>query len=156
MTKKIGKKNSQDQMTEILEGIQSESRVQEMKNYIQHGRTTTYEHCENVARLSCAIDRKLSLGSDINALVTGAMLHDFFLYDWHDSELSLESLHGFHHPKIASQNARKYLDVDDRTSHVIDTHMWPFTITKIPLSREAWIVCVADKAVSLYETIFRR
>ena len=146
----------QEEMDAILSEIQSDSRVQEMKNYIQHGSITTYEHCESVARLSCAIDRKLSLGSDLEALVSGAMLHDFFLYDWHDPETWVETMHGFNHPKVASRNAREYLNVDDKTSHVIASHMWPFTPTKLPLSREAWIVCVADKAVSLYETVFKR
>ena len=143
-------------MDAILSDIQSDTRVQEMKDYIQHGSITTYEHCENVVRLSCAIDRKLSLGSDPEALVSGAMLHDFFLYDWHDPATWVENMHGFNHPRVASRNARRYLDVDDRTSHVIDSHMWPFTPTKVPRSREAWIVCIADKAVSLYETLFRR
>ena len=145
-----------EKMDAILSDLQSDKRVQEMKNYIQHGSITTYEHCENVARLSCAIDRKLSLGSDVETLVSGAMLHDFFLYDWHDPATRPDSLHGFNHPKVASNNAREYLDIDDKASHVIDTHMWPFTPTKVPLSREAWIVCIADKAVSLYETFFKR
>jgi uncharacterized protein len=34
--------------------------------------------------------------------------------------------------------------------------MWPLTITKVPTSREAVIVCIADKYVSSIETIGKR
>lgn len=141
---------------EILSNIQSEEHVQEMKNYIQHGNVSTYEHCENVARLSYRIDHAFSLHSDLEVLLTGAMLHDFFLYDWHKKGDGTHQLHGFQHAGRASENAKKYFDIDDRTNHVIYSHMWPLNPKRIPRSREAWIVCVADKWVSLQETLFRR
>ena len=143
-------------LSEILSDYREDSKVQEMKNYTQHGKVSTYEHCENVARLSYAIDRKFSLKSDLDVLLVGAMLHDFYDYDWHDPEHEAHRLHGFTHPRVASENAREHFDVDERTSRVIDRHMWPLTPAKIPRSREEWIVCIVDKCVSLHETIFRR
>ena len=39
---------------------------------------------------------------------------------------------------------------------MIRSHMWPLNPERVPRSKEAWIVCVADKLVSLHETLFRR
>ena len=43
-------------MHEILSEIRENHHVQEMKRFCQHGRVSTYEHCESVARVSAAID----------------------------------------------------------------------------------------------------
>jgi uncharacterized protein len=127
-----------------------------MKRYVQHGSVSTYQHCISVTRLSQRIDRLLHLHSDRRTLTTGAMLHDFYLYDWHHKDGGTHRLHGFRHADTAARNARAYFHIDDRVRHVIECHMWPLNLTRIPHSREAWIVCAADKAVSLYETLFRR
>ena len=138
---------------EILSALLSNGHVQEMKGFIQHGSVSTFEHCVSVANLSYAIDKRLGLCSDLKTLLTGAVLHDFFLYDWHDG---VRRWHGFTHAKAACRNAREYFTIDDKTSHVIESHMWPLNIKKLPRSREAWVVCVADKWVSLCETLLRR
>ena len=141
---------------EILAKVQSDTKVQEMKNFTQHGSVSTYEHCESVVRASYRIDRRFSLRSDLRVLLVGAMLHDFYNYDWHKGNEGAHALHGLTHPKAAAKNAREHFGVDARTSRVIEHHMWPLTLTKLPRSREEWIVCVADKWVSLMETLFRR
>ncbi len=89
-------------------------------------------------------------------LITGAMLHDFFLYDWHDKTRPGQKIHGYTHAAAAARNARRHFDIDKRTHHVIHSHMWPLNITRLPLTREAWIVCAADKIVSARETLFMR
>ncbi len=147
---------SDKEVYEILSLVQSDCNVQKMKRYIQHGRVTTYEHCENVAKLSYKIDRMFSLRSDLRVLLLGAMLHDFYLYDWHKKDDGKHRFHGFRHAKIASLNAKRYYKVNDRVCHVIYCHMWPLNPERIPMSREAWIVCLADKAISFHETFFRR
>ena len=144
------------EMQEILICVQSDRNVKRMKNYIQHGCVSTYEHCENVAKLCYDIDKIFSLHADLKVLLTGAMLHDFYLYDWHSKDCGEHRLHGLRHAETACKNARKYLDVDDKTMDVISCHMWPLNPRRIPSSKEAWIVCMADKLVSLYETFFRR
>ena len=140
----------------ILSDIQSDKTVLEMKQYIQHGNVSTYEHCENVARLSYNINRVFSLHADLQVLLTGAMLHDFYLYDWHHEDNGEHRLHGFSHAEKARDNAKKYFQIDDETGHVIYCHMWPLNLGRVPRTREAWIVCVADKCSSLYETLFCR
>ena len=148
--------NSNQEMDEILTEIQADENVQKMKQYIQHGNVSTYEHCESVAKLSYSIDKRLSLHSDLKVLLTGAMLHDFYLYDWHEDGDGSHRLHGFTHAKRACDNAKDCFAIDDETSHVIYSHMWPLNPKRIPQSREAWIVCLADKYVSLKESLFRR
>lgn len=149
-------KNDYKELNRILEGIESNGAVQEMKKYNQHGSVSTYEHCRNVAKLSYDINKLFSMNADLDVLLTGAMLHDFYLYDWHHEDQGEHKLHGFKHARTARDNAKKHFDIDDRTSHVIYSHMWPLNPKRLPRTKEAWIVCVADKCISLYETIFRR
>ena len=39
-----------------------------------------------------------------------------------------------------------------REKDIIKKHMWPLTISAVPMCREAWIVTMADKWCSLMET----
>ncbi len=139
-----------------LNRLKSNEKVREMQHYTQHGCISTYEHCERVAELSGKINRRMHLHADEETLLTGAMLHDFYLYDWHKKDGGTHSWHGYIHADRAHENAKKYFGIDEKTSHVIQSHMWPLNITRIPHSREAWIVCIADKCVSLKETLFDR
>ncbi len=130
-------------------------KVQEMKHYIQHGNVTTYEHAKSVTRMCFYLNRRFHLHADEDALIRGAMLHDFYLYDWHDGKL-IRKIHGFQHPRIARENAVQYFDITIREQKMIQSHMWPLTIARIPTNREAWILCFADKYVSTHETLFCR
>jgi uncharacterized protein len=147
----MNKNNRKDVLAQLL----ADRHVRDMENYMQHGNVSTYEHCKNVTRLSCRVDRKLRLHSDRETLLMGAMLHDFYLYDWHDGG-DAHHLHGFTHAREARRNARRYFGTDAAVNHVIASHMWPLNLTKIPATREAWVVCLADKVVALNETLFKR
>ena len=139
----------------ILRDLKEDAAVLRMKRFIQHGRVSTYEHCERVAQLSYWLNRKLHLHADERALLRGAMLHDFFLYDWHEIDDS-HKWHGFQHAGVARKNAVKHFGVGKREQQVIQSHMWPLNLTQLPRCREAWIVCLADKCCSLRETLFER
>ena len=122
------------------------------KRYIQHGNMTVHSHCVNVAKYSIAISRKLHISCSQRELIRGALLHDYFLYDWHDKEhAGIQNLHGFYHPGRALDNASKEYELTLREKDIIKKHMWPLTVVP-PTCREAWIVTTADKWCSLMET----
>lgn len=56
-----------------------------MKHFIQHGVITTYDHSLSVAAIAFWFNRRWRLGADEERLIRCAILHDFFLYDWHGS-----------------------------------------------------------------------
>ena len=141
------------ELKQLLEAYDSDPRVQEMKNYIQHGAVTTYMHCINVARVSYWMNRRWNLKADEKVLAVSAFLHDFYLYDWHTDS---EGLHGFYHPGIACRNAVNHFHINEHVQNIIRSHMWPLTFTVLPLCREAWIVCMADKYISTKETLLNR
>ncbi len=123
------------------------------KRDIQHGNMSVRQHEINVARYSIRISEMLGIPCDKRALVRGALLHDFFQYDWHDKDhANVFRLHGIHHPGIALKNAEKEFVLSDLEKEIIRKHMWPLTVIP-PTCREAWIVSMADKYCSLMETV---
>ncbi|MDD6178655.1 MAG: phosphohydrolase [Clostridium sp.] len=125
------------------------------KFHVQHGDMTVNSHCMNVAKYSLAISDKLAkigISCKRNELVRGALLHDYFLYDWHKHpHVGITNLHGFRHPQRALENAEKEYNLTPRERDIIVKHMWPLTVLP-PTCREAWIVTTADKWCSLLET----
>lgn len=123
------------------------------REFIQHGNMTVNSHSISVAKYSLAISRKLGLGCRQRELIRGALLHDYFLYDWHDKcHRDNRRLHGLFHPGIALRNASREYHLTARERDIIKKHMWPLTVIP-PLCREAWVVSVADKYCSLMETL---
>lgn len=133
--------------------ILSSGNFRKTKAHIQHGSMTVNSHCINVAKCSLAISDALKISCNRREMIRGALLHDYFLYDWHDDEhCQLYRLHGFRHPGVALRNAIAEYELTPRERDIIGKHMWPLTV-KPPLCREAWIVTVADKWCSILETL---
>ncbi len=145
-----------EELAALLHPLQQNHEIQRMKHYVQHGRISTYDHCRRVARISFWLNRRLHMHCAEEELIQGAMLHDFFLYDWHAEDGGTHRLHGFTHPHTALINARKYFRLTGKEEDIIANHMWPLTLRHIPRSREAFIVCAADKIGSAKETLFMR
>lgn len=126
------------------------------REHVQHGSMTVNNHCMNVAKYSLALSEKLEklhIYCNRRELIRGALLHDYFLYDWHDKDhVQIHNLHGFYHPGIALQNALAEYELTPRERDIIKKHMWPLTVVP-PMCREAWIVTAADKWCSTMETI---
>ena len=139
----------------ILEKYDQNPKVQQMREFIQHGDVTTYQHCKNVVLVSCWLNHRLHLGADETSLAVGAFLHDFYLYDWHNCS-NITHWHGFKHARIARYNAETVFKLTDKEKDIIQSHMWPLNPTDIPHSREAALVCMADKMSSSYETVLER
>lgn len=139
------------QVLQLAEKLEGESRLGMERRYYQHGVTTIFQHSINVACVSCKIAEKYHLDVDYYALIRGALLHDYFLYDWHVKDRS-HRFHGFTHPRRALENADKEFQLTETERNMIYCHM--FLLTPIPPStKEAWIVCVADKICALSETM---
>ncbi len=132
------------------------SKAQEMKQFIQHGDTSVFNHCIAVAKYSLLfsyfLERTLKINIDKDSLVRGALLHDYFLYDWHVKGAA-EGLHGFTHPGVAMRNADRDFGLNDVEKDIIKKHMFPLTPFP-PMHRESFIVSLADKWCALAE-IFR-
>ncbi len=145
--------------SEFLSKICSVRKFSKLKtedDYTQHGNTSCLLHSVAVAYYSYKIAKKIGgRKAAFDELVRGALLHDYFLYDWHTNPFHENGLHGFSHPYTAWQNASKDFELTKREENIIKSHMFPLTLTKIPRCREAWIVTGVDKALSLYEVFSR-
>lgn len=137
---------------EILQSLATDPRVLRMDMVKQHRTTTTYQHVLNVAVTCYVLNKILHANSDVNDLLTGAILHDYFLYDWRNNDKGVTGFqHSYKHPSIALRNAEKDFEIDDKVKNIIESHMWPYTPFKIPKCREAWLVVLADKICAIEE-----
>ena len=135
--------------------ILAAEQFKKLKEFIQHGNVTVYEHCIHVALCAIRINKELYANAKERELVRGALLHDYFLYDWHNADApgnTHPKLHGFYHPGIALRNATRDFVLSEREKDIIRKHMWPLTVNP-PRCREAWLVCLADKYASTLETL---
>lgn len=121
-----------------------------MEQYIQHGTTSIFEHVVSVSIMALRLSAFFNVDVDKVSMTRGALLHDYFLYDWH--KCKLYQLHGYHHPKIAFENSKKDVELNEVEKDVIIHHMFPLTLPP-PKSREGFIVSCADKICSLFETL---
>lgn len=141
---------------ECVHDILKNEEFQSMKNYIQHGQTTTLTHCLHVSYLSYRVCKRYGL--DYRSAARGGLLHDLFLYDWHThAKETGEHFHGFSHPRKALRNADRIFVLNEIEKDVIVKHMWPITIIP-PKTMEGFVVMYADKHCGLMETVgrFRR
>lgn len=125
--------------------------LMQMDAFMQHGTTTTLQHCVAVAYVSFLLAKGLRIRFDREALVEGALLHDYFLYDWHDGA-KWHKWHGFRHPGFALKNAERDFTLSDKARGVIRTHMFPF-VPIPPKSREGLLVSIADKVCTVKEVV---
>ena len=132
--------------------ILEDERFLEETKYIQHGDTSTYTHSLCVTYISVWMAIRSRHNIDMSAVVRGALLHDYFLYDWHEKN-EYHNLHGYTHAKRAMANARRDFNINELEAGIIYSHMFPLNLTHIPASREARIVCMADKLCAGIETL---
>ena len=137
----------------IINPITTDSRYLELKKFIQHGNTSVYQHSLDVAyHVFLFIKKHPKMKLRKNELVRAALLHDYFLYDWHDkAKYPRKGLHGFTHPRVSVKNGVRDFNITKLEQRIIRTHMFPLTLFHIPTSREAWILSLIDKKVALKE-----
>jgi len=144
-------KKEKQYLEQELDRLLSMESIQAMDEFIQHGNVSCLIHCKSVAVLSYIFACKLKLKVDRAALIRGALLHDYFLYDWHDKNKGFR-WHGFKHPNFALNNAKKNFELSFIECEIIKKHMWPMTIIP-PKCKEAYIICLIDKYCSAREVM---
>lgn len=147
-----GRKPLEREFYDIINDIYKHEEFMKLKQFFHHN-SSIYAHVRDVAYFSYRASKYLKL--DYQSAARGALLHDFFLYDWrnHDEpDLHRDKYHGIEHPKIALANAEKYFMLNDIEKDIIVKHMWPLTIIP-PRYKESYIVSFADKYLSSKEFI---
>ena len=147
-----GRKPFEDEYYEAIDDIYEHEEFLKLKEFFHHN-SSIYEHVQAVAYFSYRICKILKL--DYRSAARGALLHDFFLYDWrnHDvPDLPRKTFHGIAHPAIALENAKKHFSINEIEEDIIKKHMWPLTLVP-PKYKESFIVSFADKYLSSKEFV---
>jgi uncharacterized protein len=133
----------------ICMGIIEHPEYKKLKN-IDHHDKDVYSHNLKVAWISYLTAIKLQL--HVQEMVRGALLHDFFLYDWREKGAKDEFFpHGFTHPFVAKKNAeRVFGSITPIERDIIIKHMWPLTVIP-PSYPESFLVSFIDKLVASKE-----
>ena len=150
----IGDEMKHELITDFLtyaDQLLQEASFQSMEAFIQHGSISCYQHSIAVAYYSFYFIQRLHIHCDEKALIQGALLHDYFLYDWHTDE-AWHKWHGFRHPNFALNNALRDFQISEIEQEIIKKHMWPLTLIP-PTNREAWIVNGIDTLSSFIEIL---
>ncbi len=122
--------------------------------YSQHGTTSTLLHSIAVAYHAERMARKLGRCEHIAEIRRAGLLHDYYLYDWHEhSERSAG--HATKHAGRALANALEdYPDLTELERDAIRCHMFPINPTP-PASEVGWLITVSDKRCASHETLVR-
>ena len=139
---------------ETLKELDEQGRMKYTQKYMQHSDISVYKHCISVAYTSVELADRLAWNVNRRELIRGALLHDYFLYDWHEKNAG-HRFHGFIHAGRALQNARKDFKLTIREENIILRHMFPLNVVP-PMCKEAWLVCLADKICVSKETVAGR
>lgn len=146
---KQDKRYCQELFYDVVNETCKASRILESKQYIQHGNTSVLEHSISVAYVSYRFALIFRIKINGREMIRGALLHDYFLYDWHEKD-SAHRLHGFRHPYFALENANRDFELSDIEKDIIKRHMFPL-VPIPPRYLESMIVCFADKLCTVFE-----
>ncbi len=134
---------------EVYQIFLNDERILRMKDIPMHRGSNCYIHSFRVCKL--AVKRALSTKDvDLYVVILGAILHDYYLYDWR-KEKDKKRKHMSVHPHIAVENAERDFDIPKEVKKVIESHMWPVNLFLFPKSKEARLVSGADKTIYLKE-----
>lgn len=120
-------------MDDLIEDLLAHPKVLETQTHLHHG-IAKYEHLMRVTRYSYRIARLLK--ADVRVCTRAALLHDI------DSRYGTLENHG----AVAARWAEEQGE-DSAVCQAIVGHMYP--IGPAPMTREGWILSLADKAASL-------
>lgn len=123
--------------------------MQTEKHYRHHGTVNCYEHSVSVACMSVWLAEYFHCKVDLRSMIRGALMHDYFLYDWRVPDKE-HRFHAFTHAKRALRNAERDFSLTAVERDIIARHMFPLNPIP-PKYRESILVCLADKICAVYE-----
>ena len=140
-----------ERLEKLYQSFLNDEKILRMKDISMHRGSNCYIHCFKVAKR--AVNKSLNK-KDINleVVLIGAILHDYYLYDWRKDRSKLKK-HAKNHPNIAIENAIRDFNISNDVQKVIKSHMWPINFKAFPNTKEAKIVSLADKAVTIGESL---
>lgn len=137
------------ELEEIYQAFLHDEKILRMKDISMHRGSNCYVHSFKVAKT--AIKRALRHNKgDLKTILLGAILHDYYLYDWRNDRSKMEH-HLSAHPYIAAENAVRDFGIHEPIKRVIESHMWPVNFSEFPKSKEARIISLADKHIYIKE-----
>lgn len=151
MEELIHKIYEDEEFINIISDIIKNTKVQEMKNYRQHYKTSCFDHCLVASYCCYKYCKKHNL--DYISCSRAAMVHDLFLYDWRKRQNGRKGLHAFTHPRTAYENANSLFTLNDIEKDIILKHMWPVTLA-LPRFKESFVLTAIDKRCTINEAIW--
>lgn len=131
----------------LIQDILGSEAFRAQRGYRHHIKSNIYDHSVRVAYLCYRHYKRRPLRIGLREFVRGALLHDYYLYDWHDMAPG-RRLHLFTHSREALSNAiRHYPTLTATQRDMIRHHMFPITIHP-PKTRAGWLVCFYDKVAA--------
>ena len=140
-------------LEDLYQSFLHDEKVLRMKEISIHRGSNCYEHSFKVAKKAIKRALRHKEGTvNLEVVLIGAILHDYYLYDWRKDRARLKK-HGINHPGIAIKNAIRDFNISEEVVIVIKSHMWPINIKTFPNTKEARIVSLADKSVTIGESL---
>lgn len=121
----------------------------------QHRTSNTYRHVCLVCEECIYYGIRKRKRYDYKSLIRGALLHDFYFYDWRVDKVNKKG-HASKHPFRAIENAKKYFNLNKIELDIISSHMWPINLFKFPKTKEGRLVMLVDKMVTLKEVFAKK
>lgn len=141
-----------ERLEKLYESLYNDERIERIMYIQQHRGSNTYFHVLKVTRTAYRIAKRCHRKIDFESLIMGAILHDYFLYDWRVNREKKKG-HGKNHPIIACANAIRDFAINEKVQNIIISHMWPINFFCFHNCIEAHIISLADKHVSFREAI---
>ena len=138
-----------DLVLALGEDVLRSPNMQSERRYLQHGGTDCFTHSLCVAYMALRVAEVLHVKIDVSSMVRASLLHDFFLYDWHDKSTACR-FHTFRHPLVALRTAEAEFPLNARERDIIRKHMFPLCFP-LPRYRETFIISIADKCCAASE-----
>ena len=149
-------KKDREKFWETFISLRNDPLIQDLKQYPNHFISNLFDHSSRVALCAYDLSRRLHVNVDGKSLAKGAMLHDYYLYQARGHKEIGVKAHWFGHPNTALQNAEKEFVLTELEKNIITSHMWPLNFSNFPRSREAVLVCLADKMCACGELVLKR